>query len=192
MTTSSTKPTLPPLYFADHSSQKLPAEVLHRCLVEYADWGDLARLASVQSKWSTIMYDAANQSLDAKRSLAEALLEGTNGLAANPTQAMKLLVELATSTQTAYAAPAMKRMALCYLTGSGVSQNTADIHDHGSVSLSQFGQGQPDHFNRSEEIDLHDLTQAFLTRSLESAQCSDASIVNQNIKSAKLFVSDMN
>jgi len=72
-------PSLPTLYFAnadetsaatheevaplveEHppSLQTLPAELLHSALTQYADWGDLARLACVQSKWKNIVEDAA-------------------------------------------------------------------------------------------------------------------------------------
>lgn len=69
-------PTLPSLYFANDESknemtvkeqeqitcpslQVLPPELLHTCLTQYADWGDLAKLACVQSKWKNIVEDAA-------------------------------------------------------------------------------------------------------------------------------------
>ena len=37
----------------------LPPELLHSCLSEYADWGDLARLACVKSEWRDAVRDAA-------------------------------------------------------------------------------------------------------------------------------------
>lgn len=147
-------PSLPPLYFANSSNfgnssdtmKVLPAEVLHRCLVGFADWGDLARLANVQSQWSSIMYDAASRSPQATWELAQALLEGTSGLEKNPSQAMKLLLQLTNTrvnddntpapqevtsgaevtkneeenTSTDYSIVAMKKIAGCYLSGNGV------------------------------------------------------------------------
>jgi len=138
--TSSSQPSLPPLYFfGKKNTNQLPAEVLHKCLVEFADWGDLARLANVQLQWSNVMYDAANVSPRAKWELAQALLDGTSGLAANPEKAMKLLQEVSdaavqedktpvisensSASSNDYAAPAMRRIASCYLTGSGVEAN---------------------------------------------------------------------
>jgi len=68
-------PALPALYFSSDESilrkqpaeskedstslLVLPPEVLNCCLVKYADWGDLAKLACVQSKWKNIVADAA-------------------------------------------------------------------------------------------------------------------------------------
>ena len=62
---------------------EIPTELLHRCLIEYADWGDLAKLANVQKGWSNIMYEAANESQEAKWQLAQNLLEGSAGLEQN-------------------------------------------------------------------------------------------------------------
>ncbi len=67
-TSSTQTPDLPALYFANDdethmeqtpSLETLPSELLHTCLVEYADWGDLAKLACVQKKWKNIVDDAA-------------------------------------------------------------------------------------------------------------------------------------
>jgi hypothetical protein len=85
-------PALPPLYFstddeattntreeqdAPPSLQKLPPELLHACLSRYADWGDLARLACVQSKWKDIVDDAATfGGRDAAWELSMCLLHG--------------------------------------------------------------------------------------------------------------------
>lgn len=136
-TTCTKTPSVEPLYFAQSSQNdectlaQLPAELLTNCLVDYADWGDLAKLACVQTSWSTLLVDAANQSRDTQWELAQALLEGTNGLATNRTLAMTLLHELAglqvvegdeletyeyevQSDKTTFA-PAMKCLADCYL-----------------------------------------------------------------------------
>jgi hypothetical protein len=149
-------PSLPPLYFAQKGEPlsatssvnkndlvgaeaapavlELPAEVLHQCLTAFADWGDLAKLACVQSNWSCVMYDAASTSSHSKWELAQALFEGTRGLQANPTQAMQLFLELANvpvnketnmplpqnSTEACFA-PAMRHISQCYFTGAGVA-----------------------------------------------------------------------
>jgi hypothetical protein len=140
-------PTLPPLYFNEKGASlsttsfqnndavlELPIEVLHQCLTAFADWGDLAKLACVQSNWSQALYDAAETSAHSKWELAQALLQGTHGLRANPTQAMQLLLELANipvdavtnmplpqdSTEAGFA-PAMKQISQCYFTGMGVA-----------------------------------------------------------------------
>jgi TPR repeat protein len=90
--------------------------------------------------------DAAEQSTEAKYTLAQSLLKGENGLAVNPTLAMKYLLELAgvqvnmekfdpayeemeTITENengATAIAAMRQLASCYLHGNGVEidQNT--------------------------------------------------------------------
>jgi TPR repeat protein len=147
-------PFLPPLYFAKKgaslsakSSQnndstihappavlELPTELLHQCLTSYADWGDLAKLACVQSNWSRALYDAADTSDHSKWELAQALFQGTHGLRANPTQAMRLFLELANvpvdkvtnmplpqESMEACFAPAMKQISQCFFTGAGVA-----------------------------------------------------------------------
>jgi TPR repeat protein len=144
---SSSQPILPALYFEDerapnsvsrHSTtNELPSEILSHCL-SFADWGDLAKLACVQSSWSSIMTDAAENSNDAKWELAQALLHGTSGLKQNPRRALSILKELAqvdtnennlpliaqeedmTSDDTVGFAPAMKAIAECYFEGNGV------------------------------------------------------------------------
>jgi TPR repeat protein len=141
-------PSLPPLYFDtkgaslsanslqnNDAALELPVEVLHQCLTAFADWGDLAKLACVQSNWSRVLYDAADTSAQSKWELAQALFEGTHGLRANPTQAMRLFLELANipvdeatnmplpkdSKTEAGFAPAMKQISQCYFTGAGVA-----------------------------------------------------------------------
>ena len=67
---ATTTPALPHLYFSSFSGvtaapssspslQTLPPELLHACLAEYSDWGDLAKLACVQRGWKNIVDDAA-------------------------------------------------------------------------------------------------------------------------------------
>ena len=103
MTSTTKTPSVAPLYFADSTAQAstnndlsiLPAELLNSCLVEYASWGDLAKLACVQKSFSTLLTDAGNESHDTKWELAQALLDGTDGLEVNQTRAMRLLHDLA-------------------------------------------------------------------------------------------------
>lgn len=98
--TSSKKkiPSVDPLYFStsnkNNSSafESLPAELLSLCLVEFSSWGDLAKLSCVQKSWSSLLMDAG---VGSEWALAEALLEGTNGLQKNSTLAMKFLHQLA-------------------------------------------------------------------------------------------------
>lgn len=90
-------PTLPALYFANDepaprqqtavfeegeqslSLLTLPPELLNNC-IKYADWGDLAKLACVQSKWNNIVADAAEFSgRDAMWELSMCLLHGHGG-----------------------------------------------------------------------------------------------------------------
>jgi len=72
-------PSLPALYFSNDENddtpttsttntiteqttptlQTLPPELLHKCLTQFCDWGDLAKLACVQSKWKNIVHDSA-------------------------------------------------------------------------------------------------------------------------------------
>ncbi|KAL7505587.1 hypothetical protein ACHAXN_003038 [Cyclotella atomus] len=65
---SAMNPALPTLYFTNQESsqehqqptlQSLAPELLHRCLTQFADWGDLAKIACVQKSWSTLVKDAA-------------------------------------------------------------------------------------------------------------------------------------
>ena len=92
-------PSLPSLYFSnsDTSSKEqimqqhdadarrpslstLPPELIHTCLVQYADWGDLAKLACVQSQWKDIVHDAATfGGRDAMWELIMCLLHGDGG-----------------------------------------------------------------------------------------------------------------
>mmetsp|Transcript_20637 Transcript_20637/g.44826 ORF Transcript_20637/g.44826 Transcript_20637/m.44826 type:complete len:374 (-) Transcript_20637:138-1259(-) len=89
-------PTLPTLYFSNAndesattkeataavheqtpSLQTLPPELLHSALTQFADWGDLAKLACVQSKWKNIVEDAATfGGRDAMWELSMCLLHG--------------------------------------------------------------------------------------------------------------------
>lgn len=150
---NSSKPILPALYFEDarapnsasrHSTtNELPSEVLSHCL-SFTNWGDLTKLACVQSSWSNIMTDAAKHSNDAKWELAQALLHGTSGLQKNAQRALSLLKELAqvdtneknlpvipteadtTSDEEIVGfAPAMKAISECYFEGNGVPKEPA-------------------------------------------------------------------
>ena len=148
-TSSSNKsvPILPALYFeasrapnASSSASNLPSEVLSHCF-SFADWGDLAKLAVVQSSWSTVLVDAADHCKEAKWALAQALLNGGSGLAKNSRRAVEILRELAqvatdendipmgglgeisdnsVVNTSVYFAPAMKAVSDCYFAGDGV------------------------------------------------------------------------
>mmetsp|Transcript_9561 Transcript_9561/g.14028 ORF Transcript_9561/g.14028 Transcript_9561/m.14028 type:complete len:316 (-) Transcript_9561:251-1198(-) len=168
MSTSTMKiPNVETLYFTNRQQEQcenssfsqlsnLPAELLHMCLVEYSDWGELAKISNVQSSWSTLLRDAAEK--EGKWELAEAMLHGTNGMATNPAGALTLYRELAgdivvseneedgsikivtnNDTTTSLSAPAMKRISQCYLEGMGVETDTAEgvrwlsaAHEHAS------------------------------------------------------------
>jgi TPR repeat protein len=152
--TSPQLPTLPPLYFSvlpdaqpviamGQGQVELPAELLHKCLLEYSDWGDLARLACVQKGWSNVMLAAAEQDQHSKWELAQALLKGQAGLAQNHSLSFRLLSELAhapvdeatnmpldmkdkpVSDDNPCFAPAMKAIASCYFQGNGIAKNSA-------------------------------------------------------------------
>lgn len=91
-------PTLPALYFSNDEPTlrqqtavlgegeqvpallTLPPELLNNCLIQYADWGDLAKLACVQSKWKNVVADAAEFSgRDAMWQLSMCWLHGHDG-----------------------------------------------------------------------------------------------------------------
>lgn len=174
---SSSIPTLPPLYFQGKNTQPsanesesqsvvssilldLPIELSQQCLAGYCDWGTLARLSAVRSSWSEVVDDAANDGgRDARWGLANAMLDGTDGLGRNPARAIEYLRSLAGVTLTDVAdendtessgdneseevnnddhaddsdsnneetffAPAMRKLATCYLTGDGTDKDTA-------------------------------------------------------------------
>ena len=80
--------------------------------------------------------DAASHSVDSQWELAQALLEGKDGLAKNPQKAFRLFMELTnvltddekkpqkTCDNKECFAPAMKKIADCYFNGNGVEQNS--------------------------------------------------------------------
>jgi len=143
------QPHLQPLFFSnkglasvsvlDGDSLGLPSEILHGCLIQYANWGDLAKLACVQKGWSRIMFEAAENSMEYKWNLARALLDGSCGLIQNHKVAMKLLLELANvktvnnnmpsdeydeSSKSACFSPAMLELSKCYFNGVGAPQDS--------------------------------------------------------------------
>lgn len=90
-------PSLPSLYFFSDSDATtkqpqqqqeeevalltLPPELIHTCLIQYSDWGDLAKLACVQSKWKNIINDAASfGGRDAMWELIMCLLHGQDAV----------------------------------------------------------------------------------------------------------------
>mmetsp|Transcript_25065 Transcript_25065/g.43895 ORF Transcript_25065/g.43895 Transcript_25065/m.43895 type:complete len:317 (-) Transcript_25065:121-1071(-) len=129
----------------NQTTAELPSEILSLCLATYANWGDLAKLACVQKSWSNIIMDTANQSTSSKWELAQALLNGDCGLEKAPERAVQILKELAevvevdetgtpvindnTNNNNSTAsgccfAPAIKKIAECYLDGTGVPQDS--------------------------------------------------------------------
>jgi TPR repeat protein len=158
------RPTLPPLYLeqkleSNHNTAQnsngifqsiLPSELSMKCLVDYATWGDLAKLSTVQSAFQTILKDAAEfGGQEHKWELAQALLNGKEGLQQNHRLAVKYLLELAlgatgaavdeefiltlandendsnddTEAKTDLYTPAMRKLAQCYLKGAGVEKD---------------------------------------------------------------------
>jgi len=127
-------------------SSELPSELLSLCLTAYANWGDLAKLACVQKSWSNIVTDTANQSLLSQWELAMALLNGDCGLQKSPERAVRILkastrvtidkstgkplstknsiINISNSENAKYCTFAMKKIAECYLEGTGVSQDS--------------------------------------------------------------------
>ena len=145
-TNSNKTPSISPLYFSEkinYTSESpllnLPAELLTHCIVDFLDWGDLAKLSTICSTFSSLLLDAANHGGHAaKWELAQSMLEGTRGLETNPTQALHLLEELSgvSINETTFQfnnnnhysipfAPAIRKLADCYLQGEGTTQHTA-------------------------------------------------------------------
>lgn len=137
--TTTTHPVLPPLHFEEHSIISPLCSELEANILSYLTWGDHARLAHVKSSLANVVQEAADQSEDAKWTLAHSLLEGQNGLGANASLAMKYFHELAgvevnttsfdpsyeeveaiSEEEMDYATMAMRQLAQCYLEGNGV------------------------------------------------------------------------
>jgi len=78
----------------DGATVQLPNELMSMCLLECADWGDLAKLACVQSSWKDIVDEAANTDQQSKWQLAQAYLHGDCGLQQDPEKAMRYFREL--------------------------------------------------------------------------------------------------
>jgi len=137
-----------------NSTPELPSELLSLCLASYANWGDLAKLACVQKCWSTIVIQTANQSYTSQWELAMALLNGDCGLEKSPRRAVQILKELSHVTidestgkpltdgekskhnnkvkniveseeDMIICISAMKKIAECYLEGTGVEESAA-------------------------------------------------------------------
>jgi len=132
------------------SHQELPTELFSHCLTSYANWGDLAKLACVQKTWSNIVTETAHQSSELQWELAMALLNGDCGLEKAPRRAVQILKELshvasdeitglpandsiflkqnmnASCDDLMIYSAAMKKIAQCYLDGTGVESN-ADV-----------------------------------------------------------------
>ena len=145
------QPSVPSHYFESHHSDVgMPSELLSLCLTAYADWGDLAKLATVQKCWAGIVTDTANQSTLSRWELAMALFNGDCGLQKSPERAVRILKALASVTDDddesmakpavdqndnnsaqlknneaiKYCTLAMKKLAECYFEGTGVSKDS--------------------------------------------------------------------
>ena len=107
---------LPPLYFATRGQSltcgggaepnsetiTLSSELLHQCLTAYADYGDLAKLATVQRGWRHMLSDAVAAEPRYQWDLACALASGEGGLQPNVAGAVRLWRDLVVeSTRTA-------------------------------------------------------------------------------------------
>jgi len=137
-----------------NSTPELPSELLSLCLASYANWGDLAKLACVQKCWSTIVIQTAIQSSRSQWELAMALLNGDCGLEKSPRRAVQILKALSHVTidestdkpvtdgeksennskvkniveseeDMIICTSAMKKIAECYLDGTGVEESAA-------------------------------------------------------------------
>lgn len=156
MTTYS-QPSVPSLYFESHKpnvdtihddAPQLPTELLSLCLTSYANWGDLAKLACVQKAWSNIVTDTANQSSELQWELAMALLNGDCGLQKSPERAVRIFKALShvasdditglpfndntkimnvSDDDLIIYSTAMKKVAECYLDGTGVESNASAV-----------------------------------------------------------------
>jgi len=133
---------------SETSSLELPSELLSLCLTKHADWGDLAKLACVQKSWSNIVDDTAKQSTLSQWELALAFLNGHCGLQKSPERAvgiLKAIAPVAIDSSTGkpvaaqddlmkasssnmkkdkYSTLAMKKIAECYLEGTGVTKDS--------------------------------------------------------------------
>mmetsp|Transcript_2053 Transcript_2053/g.4737 ORF Transcript_2053/g.4737 Transcript_2053/m.4737 type:complete len:335 (-) Transcript_2053:175-1179(-) len=153
------RPVVPSLYFENHTAATtgtttvsatptaadvIPSELFASC-VDFCDWGDLAKLACVQTSWSNIVRDTAGTSSQSKWELAQALMNGHCGLQPNQNKAVALLKELTglpidettgnpiisssseqndendnSDVETTGYTPAIRQLAQCYLDGTGV------------------------------------------------------------------------
>lgn len=139
-------PSLPTLYFHDElkehnvpssSLSTLPAEIIHACLVQYADWGDLAKLACVQSKWKNIVNDAATfGGRDAMWELIMCLLHGDDKHDGKENEATKNVEN--DSTTNSRGLQKNETLAIKYLTRlAGVEVDSIPLQATESSSLVQ-------------------------------------------------------
>lgn len=107
---------IPPLYFENHTAvmnksnsmnalPELPPELLARA-ADFCGWGGLARLACTQTAWKGLL-EAAASSPEAEWALAIALIEGKDGLGANPAKGLRLLRKLTGVATTSNEVPGL-------------------------------------------------------------------------------------
>jgi hypothetical protein len=202
-TTSSPPPSLAPLYFNTKNQElrndalaTLPSEAMSN-ITSFLDWGDYARLSAVNSTYKNIVDDAAqHENNESKWALSLALLNGTNGLAANPSLAMSYLHELTGTTadkskfnpkfehyedeeqdehcmlhvlNNNHAITAMRKLATCYLEGSGVDADKDQglawlkvAHHHGDVDAAYHTALIYEHGKHGVPVDIYHAAEWFL------------------------------
>lgn len=82
----------PPLY--NNTLGNVPPEVF-QLILEFANWGSLAKLACVQTEWSGLLVETATSSDKLLWNLAQSLQYGSQGLAKQPEKAVALFRQIA-------------------------------------------------------------------------------------------------
>jgi TPR repeat protein len=130
---------------------ELPSELLYRCLISYANLGDLAKYTTLQTSWCSLLTDVTNMSYDMKWYVATSYLMGQNGLSRVPRKAMQLFLELASASSRIdndiinnnnndrcmhhpYFVPAMKKIAHLYLEGTMTTTSHDDSESNNTTT----------------------------------------------------------
>lgn len=93
-------PSLPLTFFEQHAPAEtnlsiLPPELLYQCLASYSDWGELARLSATTNAWKSLLKEASQVSPEQQWYYADALWNGSHGLAKNANKAVEIWHHLA-------------------------------------------------------------------------------------------------
>ena len=192
MASNATTPALPHLYFSSFSGvaaapssspslQTLPPELLHACLAEYSDWGDLAKLACVQRGWKNIVDDAATYGgRDAMWELSMCLLHGDDSRrrrqqqqSEDDTRQTTVNVDDNDWNNSTVAIPTNSRglekneaLAVRYLTRlCGVEQEVVIGHSHGEPITSVLPSDEIEQYTTviADEAALLELASCYLT-----------------------------